>query len=95
MKAVVPVKMEKARYLFGKPEPVFGGVMAGVWMESPRQAMLMESVLVKAMAEYAGRAEETLLAKWHREVAKTRDKAKTEGWAGWSDEYPVEHWPEV
>lgn len=93
MKAVTPTNVETSGYLYGEPEPVFGGYMAGVWMKSPRQALLMERILEKAMSDYAGRAEETLLAKWHREVVGTRAKARRDGWAGWTDEYPVERWP--
>lgn len=80
-------------YLYGQPNPGFGLVSAGVWISSPRQAMLMERVLSAAMADYAGKPEETILAKWHREIVRTRENAKRQSWPGWEDEYPVEHPP--
>lgn len=77
-------------YVYGETEDEFGKVLSGVWMRGPRQAMLMRKVMEKAMADYAGRPEETLLASWHREACSTIEAAKRKGWVGWSDDYPVE-----
>ncbi|MEO1986620.1 MAG: hypothetical protein ABGX47_08210 [Martelella sp.] len=75
--------------VYGEPEcRQTGDVIAPVLLESPRQALLMEQLLHKAMADYAGRPEETLLAKWHNEVVDIRRRARQENWAGWQEALP-------
>lgn len=76
--------------IYAQPEPQFGSVFAMITIHSPRQAMLMEKILIEAMKEHAGKPEETLLAKWHKEAVYMRAKAGKEGWRGWEDDYPVE-----
>lgn len=80
-------------YLYGEPKNRFALVSGPLLISSPRQAMLMERVMAKAMAEYSGKPEETLLALWHRQAISMLTRAKAEGWRGWEDEYPVEHYP--
>lgn len=80
-------------YLYGQPENRFAIVTGVMTVSSPRQAMLMERVMVKAMAEYAGKPEETLLALWHREAVSMRARAIRDNWRGWEDQHPVEHYP--
>jgi hypothetical protein len=76
--------------IYAQPKPRFGSVMAMITLHSPRQAMLMEKLLIEAMKQYAGKPEETLLAKWHRETVYMQAKAKKGEWTGWEDDYPVE-----
>lgn len=80
-------------YLYGEPVNRFALVSGPLLISSPRQAMLMERVMVSAMVEYAGKPEETLLALWHRQSIRMRQRAKEENWRGWEDEYPVERYP--
>lgn len=77
--------------IYGQPDERFGRVLGTMSIESPRQAALMEAILVDAMKRYAGRAEETLLAKWHNEMVYMRNRAAAQAWRGWEDDYPVEH----
>jgi hypothetical protein len=76
--------------VYAQPKPAFGLVSAIITLNSPRQAMLMEKVMVDAMKAYAGKPEETLLAKWHKEAVYMRTRAAASGWRGWEDAYPVE-----
>ncbi|QND45223.1 hypothetical protein HB780_05565 (plasmid) [Rhizobium lusitanum] len=76
--------------VYGQPKDQWGRVMGMISVDSPRQAMLMEAVLVEAMKRYAGRSEETLLAKWHGELVHMRERAAKAEWRGWEDDYPVE-----
>lgn len=69
--------------------PPYGAVSAGIWAETPQQAMLLEKVLIEAMANYSGKPEQTVLAKWHRETVSMLQRSKDERWAGWEDHYPL------
>ena len=73
------------RPIYGKATPRYGMVQCGLWMESPEQARLMRTILETTMRQYAGRIEETLLAKWHREVQVAIDQAAKENWIGWEE----------
>lgn len=78
------------RQLYAQPEPKFGNTFAMITVHSPRQAMLMETILTEAMKVFAGKHQEVLLAKWHHEIVHMLDRAKRDGWPGWEDDYPVE-----
>ncbi|MEO2038673.1 MAG: hypothetical protein ABGW90_08240 [Martelella sp.] len=78
--------------LYGEPTTKrFGHHIAGVYFESPRQAMLFERIMQTAMQQHAGRPEQSLLAHWHNQAVRIRRKAGREAWVGWEDDYPVEH----
>lgn len=77
-------------YIYGEPPHQFGQMIAIVSMKSHRQARLMATIMAKACADYAGKPEETLIAKWHNEAVKNMRKSEDEGWIGWQDTYPVE-----
>lgn len=67
-----------------------GQMMAGIYMTSYRQARLLADIMSRACADYAGKSEETLIAKWHNEAVRNMKRSQTEGWIGWEDTYPVE-----
>ena len=69
--------------IYGHKDFVQGHVLASVTISSHLQARLMQSVLVEAMKEYAGRPQETMLAKWNNDLTRTIRKARDERWAGW------------
>lgn len=73
------------RPIYGEQTPVFGGVLAGIYATTPAQARLLQRVLVKAMQDFAGRHEETVLAKWHNELERIRARAIRENWTGWEE----------
>ncbi|MCZ7502012.1 hypothetical protein [Agrobacterium sp. ST15.13.015] len=67
-----------------------GAVIAGnCWAKSPQQVMLLEKILVEAMAQYKGQSEQSLLAKWHQDAVSTLRRSKAEKWPGWEDHYPL------
>ena len=68
---------------YGMPPPAFGQMIAGVYMRSRSQAILMREMLEREMVIRAGTPQETALAYWHREVASVLRKAEENGWAGW------------
>lgn len=73
------------RPVYGSPpRPRFGGVVSGIMFNSHAQARLLERLLVAALRDQSGRDEETLLAKWHREVVSARRRARRDRW--WDDE---------
>jgi hypothetical protein len=69
--------------IYGHKDYVQGHVLASVTISSHLQAQLMQSILIEAMKQYAGRPQETMLAKWNNDLTRTISKAKAECWAGW------------
>jgi hypothetical protein len=45
----------------------------------------MQSILIEAMKQYAGRPQETLLAKWNNDLTRTIRQAEAERWTGWNN----------
>lgn len=77
------------RAIYGKPEPRYASTMAGVWVESHSQAKLLQRVIERGMADFAGRHEETFLAKCFNDLEATIAQAKRENWIGWEESYPA------
>lgn len=73
------------RPVYGEPEkPVFGQVMGMLAVNSRQQLRVLSRVLESGMREFAGRHEETLLAKLHRDLADMDRRATAENWTGWN-----------
>lgn len=72
------------RPIYGNPTArVFGRVMGTLAINSRQQVLLLQRILEGGMREYAGRHEETFLAKLHRDLATMDRKADRENWPGW------------
>lgn len=72
------------RPIYGEPERnVFGHVIGTLGVNSFQQNRLLRRVLEDAMRSYAGRHEETFLAKLHRDLASMERKALRQRWPGW------------
>jgi hypothetical protein len=74
------------RPVYGEAKPTNFLVQCGVFMESPMQARFMRKILEEAMIKYAGKPEETLLAKWHRNVQQNFRSAEKRAWVGWEED---------
>lgn len=77
--------MIEHRPIYGEPGSVYGHVLAGIHFGSHPQARLLADILEKALVDYAGKPQETLIAKWHRQVVSSRRKAERDAWAGWEE----------
>jgi len=72
------------RPIYGAPtKRVFGQTIGTLGIEGRKQAELLMRVLEQAMRNYAGRHEETFLAKMHRDLAEMERRSEREGWVGW------------
>lgn len=71
--------------IYGYQGYVHGHVLASVTISSHLQAALMQSILIEAMKQYAGRPQETLLAKWNNDLTRTIRQAEAERWTGWNN----------
>lgn len=74
-----------ASTIFGQPAPTWGSRIAGIHVASHAQARLLAEILQRELRDRAGLPEETLLAKWHNEVTRIREKAVRECWRGWEE----------
>ena len=73
------------RPIYGEPTGrTFGQVIGTLGIRSREQVRLLSRVLEGAMREYAGKHEETFLAKMHRDLVNLDRRAIKERWAGWS-----------
>ena len=74
------------RSIYGEPKSrAFGQIIGTLFISSRLQSRLLQRILENAMREYAGRHEETFLAKLHRDLAAMDRQADRENWLGWTD----------
>lgn len=67
----------------GFPDIEHGQVITGIDICNHNEAMLLEMIIHKAMADMAGTSAEKVLARWSNSIAASRRKAINQNWKGW------------